>query len=65
MSQEENYTKDEYYEDWRNNNIHQLKEGYLKENYLGSVYSEFPEDFIDAHEDEFEAYCRYAFKDRD
>ena len=64
--QEETYTKDEYYNDWKSDNIKYLKDEFLSENYVGgSIISNPPEDFLDDHADEFEAYCRQAFKDGD
>jgi len=64
--QEEIYTKDEFYQDWRSDNLSSLKEEFLSENYLGgSIISNPPEDFFDDHSDEFEAYCKQRFKDRD
>ena len=52
MSQEEIYTKEEYYQDWKNDNLSSLRE-------------EFIAECLDRYSDDFEAYCRQMFKDRD
>lgn len=46
---EEIYTKEEHYQDWRSENRNWLIKDFLEENEL---------------DDEFEAYCRQEFKDR-
>ena len=50
--QEEIYTKDEYYQDWKSDNLSSLKEDFLA-------------DYLEIHFDDFEAYCKQRFKDRD
>jgi len=61
MSQEI-YTKEEHYHDWKSENLEYLKEEFIEE----SKYSDFFKDeYIEEKADDFEAYCRQEFKDRD
>lgn len=46
---DEIYTKEEHYQDWKAENMASLMEGFIAE----------------ADEEEFEAYCRQSFRDRD
>ena len=50
--QEEIYTKEEHYQDWKFDNLSSLKEDFLAE-------------YLEIHFDDFEAYCKQRFKDRD
>ena len=50
--QEEIYTKEEHYQDWKSDNLSSLKEDFLAE-------------YLELHFDDFEAYCKQRFRDRD
>ena len=49
---DEIYTKEEHYQDWKSDNLSSLKEDFIAER-------------LDRNSDDFEAYCRQEFKDRD
>ena len=50
--QEEITTKEEYYQDWKSDNLSSLKE-------------EFIAEILDRNSDDFETYCRQQFRDKD
>ena len=58
MSQEEIYTKDEHYQDWKRENLDWLKSEFL------DISKRELQDY-DEREDEFEAYCQQQFEDRE
>ena len=90
MSDEEIYTKDEHYQDWKSDNIGWLKDEFLSEDVIKELQGNnwtFGEnrdiilwikkainkthnklsslDYFEEKSDDFEAYCKQEYNDRD